>query len=118
MQSLLRDLRYGFRGLTKSPGVAIVAVLALTLGIGLTTTMFSIVYGVMLKGLPFPDGDRIVIVQRSNLSKGIRTAPVPIQDYFDFRKQQRTLNDVAAPDGPMALLTTIGPVAGRVPQSA
>ena len=44
MQSILRDIRYGFRSLAKSPGITTVAIVALTFGIGLTTTMFSIVY--------------------------------------------------------------------------
>ncbi|HEY4303577.1 MAG TPA: ABC transporter permease [Gemmatimonadaceae bacterium] len=96
MQSLLRDVRYGVRSLIKRPGVAIVATLALTLGIGLTTTMFSIVYGAMMRGLPFPDGDRVVIINRSNASRGINGSSVPIQDYVDFKKSQRSLNELGA----------------------
>src|SRR3954471_7489170 len=96
MQSLLRDVRYGIRSLLKNPGVALVATLALTLGIGLTTTMFSIVYGALMKGLPFPDGDRIMIVQRANPSRGIRQSPLPIQDYYDFKGQQHSFTDLAA----------------------
>ena len=96
MQSLLRDVRYGVRSLLKSPGVAIVATLALTLGIGLTTTMFSIVYGAMMKGLPYPDGDRVVTVTRANSVRGIQNSSIPLQDYFDFKKEQHTLNDLAA----------------------
>src|SRR6185369_11814566 len=65
MNALLRDVRYGIRSLLKSPGLTLVSTLALTLGIGLTTTMFSIVYGAMMKGLPYPDGDRIMIIQRA-----------------------------------------------------
>jgi predicted permease len=95
--SPLRDVRYGVRSLLKSPGLTIIATLALTLGIGLTTTMFSIVYGAMLKGLPFPDGDRIVLVSRSNPTKGIqRQGAIPIQDYFDFATQQRSFTTLAA----------------------
>ena len=60
MHALLRDVRYGIRSLLKAPGLTVVAMLALTLGIGLTTTMFSIVYGALMKGLPYPDGDRII----------------------------------------------------------
>ena len=71
MQALLRDVRYGLRALLKSPGLTVVATLALTLGIGLTTTMFSIVYGALMKGLPYPDGDRIVVVNRANPTRGI-----------------------------------------------
>src|SRR5437879_10163766 len=96
MQSLIRDLRYGVRSLLKSPGLTIVAVLALTLGIGLTTTMFSIVYGALMKGLPYPDGDRVVIVQRQNPVRGIQNSSLPIQDYFDFKSQQHSSTDLAA----------------------
>jgi putative ABC transport system permease protein len=95
MQSLLRDVRYGLRSLLKSPGLSIVATLALTLGIGLTTTMFSIVYGALMKGLPYPDGDRVMIVQRSNPTSGNQQA-VSIQDYQDYAKQQRSFANLAA----------------------
>src|SRR5689334_6110254 len=96
MQSLLRDVRYGLRSLLKSPGLTLVATLALTLGIGLTTTMFSIVYGAMMKGLPYPDGDRIMVVQRANASRGINRSSLPIQDFFDYKKQQSTYTDLGA----------------------
>jgi predicted permease len=96
MHGALRDIRYGVRSLLKSPGLTLVATLALTLGIGLTTTMFSIVYGALMKGLPYPDGDRIMIIQRSNPARDIRQSSVPIQDYFDFKAQQHTFTDLAA----------------------
>jgi predicted permease len=64
MESLLRDLRIAIRGLGRSPGFAVIAVLTLALGIGATTTVFSVVYGVLLRPLPFPAADRFVeIVQ-------------------------------------------------------
>ncbi|HWC45654.1 MAG TPA: ABC transporter permease, partial [Casimicrobiaceae bacterium] len=96
MNAILRDIRYGFRSLIKSPGLTLVATLALTLGIGLTTTMFSIVYGALMKGLPYPDGDRVMILQRSNPARDIRQSSLPIQDYYDFKKQQQTFTDLAA----------------------
>src|SRR5215510_117352 len=96
MHALLRDVRYGIRSLLKSPALSIVAVLALTLGIGLTTTMFSIVYGALMKGLPYQDGDRIMIVQRTNPARGIRRSGLPIQDFYDYRQQQRSYTDLAA----------------------
>jgi len=96
MQALVRDLRYGMRSLRNRPGLTIVAILALTLGIGLTTMMASIVYGALLKGLPFPDGDRIVIVQRTNPARGITPEPLPIQDYADYKAQQHTFTDLGA----------------------
>ncbi|HEU5478936.1 MAG TPA: ABC transporter permease, partial [Candidatus Tumulicola sp.] len=96
MDSILRDVRYGFRSLIKSPGLTLVATLALTLGIGLTTVMFSMVYGVIIKGLPYPNGDRIVEVIRNNKARGFNHMSVPISDYADFRNQQHTLAPVAA----------------------
>ena len=75
--TLLRDLSYAARTLRKSPGFAFVAVLALTLGIGLTTTVFSIVYGVLMKGLPYEGAERVVMLQRTNPSLDIRRMPVP-----------------------------------------
>jgi len=96
MQSLLRDVRYGLRSLLKAPGLTAVAVLALTLGIGLTTTMFSIVYGALLKGLPYPDGARIVNINRSNSARGINQSGVSILDYSDYKAQQRSFSELAA----------------------
>ncbi len=60
MQSLLQDLRYGFRQLRKSPGFSIVAVLSLTLGIGATTAVFSVVYAVVLDPYPYVEVDRMI----------------------------------------------------------
>src|SRR5690348_18403060 len=96
MQSLLRDVRYGLRSLVKSPALTIISTFALTLGIGLTTTMFSIVYGALMKGLPYPDGDRIVVVSRSNPVRGIERQDLPIQDFADYKAQQRSFTDMAA----------------------
>src|SRR5262249_17920222 len=96
MQSLIRDVRYGLRSLLKAPGLTAVAVLALTLGIGLTTTMFSIVYGALLRGLPYPNGDRIVVVNRANAARGIRQSSISILDYFDYKAQQRSFSELAA----------------------
>jgi len=96
MDSILRDVRYGFRSLVKSPGLTLVATLALTLGIGLTTLMFSMVYGVIMKGLPYPNGDRIVEVIRNNTARGFNHMSVPISDYVDFKNQQQTLAPMGA----------------------
>lgn len=96
MHALLRDFRYGVRSLIKSPGLTVVAILALTLGIGLTATMFSMVYGAIMKGLPYPNGDRIVEIYRDMPSRGLRQMGVPIADYADYKARQRSLATIAA----------------------
>ena len=62
LEQLWRDLRFGWRTLRRSPGFTTVAVLSLALGIGATTTLFSVTYGVLLKPLRWPDSDRLVRV--------------------------------------------------------
>jgi predicted permease len=96
MHAVLRDIRYGARSLRKSRALTAVAVLALTLGIGLTTTMFSIVYGALLKGLPYPNSDELVAIQRQNVSRGIQWMQTSIHDYLDYRAQQKSFTGIAA----------------------
>jgi predicted permease len=96
MSVLLRDIRYGIRSLAKAPGLTFVASLALTLGISLTALMFSIIYGALMKGLPFDEGDRIVQMVRANPVSGSRNMGTPISDFVDYRDQQKTLASLAA----------------------
>ncbi len=69
---LLRDLRYGFRTLRKNPAFTIVAVLALALGIGANTAMFSVAYGMLLRPLPYADADRVAVVYMRYFPAGFR----------------------------------------------
>src|SRR5713101_7600355 len=66
MSNLLQDIRYAFRLFRKSPGFVLTAVLSLTLGIGATTVVFSVVYGVLLDPYPYKDADRMVHVELRN----------------------------------------------------
>src|SRR5438045_6287389 len=63
MNGLIQDLRYSVRQLLKSPGFAITAILSLTLGIGATTAIFSVVYSILLDPYPYRDADRMVHVE-------------------------------------------------------
>jgi predicted permease len=95
MPTLLRDLRYAARQLRRSPGFATTVVLTLALGIGVTTAIFSCVYGLMLKSLPFRDESSIVAIAETNSGvKGGIEATYP--DYLDWRAQQKSFEQVAA----------------------
>ncbi|MDQ6829273.1 MAG: ABC transporter permease [Gemmatimonadota bacterium] len=95
MLSITRQFRYGTRSLAKSPTLSLVAILALTLGIGLTTIMYSIVYGALMKGLPFDEPDQIVAVGRANPALGSRRQSLPIHDLMDLRAQQHSMTTLA-----------------------
>lgn len=96
MGGFLQDLRYAARMLFKSPWVSSMAVTALALGIGVTATIFSIVYAALMRGLPFEDGERIMAVARNNPSRDIQRQQVPVHDYVDWKEQQSSLEDLAA----------------------
>src|SRR5687767_7488236 len=94
--SWFRDLRYGARSLLKSPGLMIVATLALGFGIGLTATMWSIIYGAMIKGLPYDDPQSIVAVFRTNPSRDITRMGVVAHDFTDWTRQQKSFEKLGA----------------------
>jgi putative ABC transport system permease protein len=96
MTSLIRDVRFGWRVLRKSPGQTAAAVLALALGIGLASAMFSIVYGALLRGLPFERADRLVRVWTTSPSRGQERQGTHLQDYLDWKRRQTSLAPLAA----------------------
>src|ERR1700724_1099268 len=93
LRSMLSDCRYALRQLRKNPGFAVVAVFTLALGIGATTAIFSVVYGVLLRPLPYPAPNRIVAVFEVN-SKG-RPARLADPNFDDFRDQSRSFQAIA-----------------------
>ena len=95
MSGLLKELRYAVRVLRKNPGTSLIAVLALGLGIGLTTIMFSIVYGAVWKGLPFEGAEKLLHVERNNLAEDIESMEVTLHDFLDYREQQTSFEDLS-----------------------
>ena len=91
--SVLSDCRHGFRQLRKNPGTSAVMVFTLTLAIGATTAIFSVVYGVLLRPLPYTDANRIMAIFEVN-SAG-RWAHLADPNFDDFRDQNRSFQAIA-----------------------
>jgi len=95
MTGLLNDIRYGIRQLGKNPGFAAVAVLTLALGMAANTVIFTVTNATILKRLPFPDSDRLVLVWetfgRNSNNFNIVSAP----NYWDIAKQNHVFENIA-----------------------
>jgi len=96
VKDFIQAIRVSFRSLAKQPGLALLAILALGMGIGFTAIMYSIVHGALYRGLPFPDGDRIYAVLATNPAEGINQTSISIHDYLDWRDQQNSIEELAA----------------------
>ncbi len=95
MDALLQDFRYGVRMLRKSPGFAAVAVLTLALGIGANTAMFSTLYGLVLRPLPYADSSRLVMLWDSNRKTGQKHILVMEGSFPILRSQAKSFEDLA-----------------------
>ena len=86
-EELVADVRYGARTLLKNPGFALLAVLTLGLGIGANTAIFSVINGVLLKPLPYENGDRLLLIRQSVQSGTQPNFNVSIKELYDYRAQ-------------------------------
>src|SRR2546428_11365514 len=93
MHTLIQDLRYGIRMLAKSPGITIIAVLALGLGIGANTAIFSVVNAALLRPLPYADPDRLV--RLSEDSPQVPQMSISYPNFLDWRQQNKVFSGIA-----------------------
>ena len=96
MNTLIQDVRYGLRLLLKNKGFTVVAILALGLGVGANTAIFSLVNGVLLRPLPFPDAERIIYLEGKNAAAGITDSNISFLDFMDWSRQADLFKSTAA----------------------
>jgi predicted permease len=90
LEHFVQDIRYGARGLFRTPGFTVIAAFTLALGIGANTAIFSVVNAVLLRPLPYKDADRLVTVLHNGSN------PVAVANYIDWRDQSRSFEAMAA----------------------
>jgi len=96
MGNLFQDLRYAARMLARNPGFTAVAVLALALGIGANTAIFSVIRAVLLRPLPYDDPDRLVAIWETNVQAGLLREATSLPNFNDWRDQSRSFEAVVA----------------------
>jgi putative ABC transport system permease protein len=111
LHSFWQDLRFAVRVLAKSPGYTCIAVLVLALGIGANTAMFSVIDAVLLRPLPYPQSDRLVVVNEH--MSAFEAASVSYPNYLDWRAAQHSCTDLAL--GRRASYNVSFPGAGSMP---
>ena len=109
LESLIKDIHFGWRVLWKAPGFSIIAVLTLALGIGATTAIFSVAYSVLIKPLPYPDPEKLVLVAQDDRSNQASDWRVTAFDYLDIRERARSFEGVAAYTGAGLVISGDGP---------
>jgi putative ABC transport system permease protein len=94
LERFMQDVRYGLRILKSNPGFTVVAILALGLGIGANTALFSMVYGVLIKPLPYAQGNQLVVLKQSFVKGNARHVGFSVKELEDYRNQAHSLAEV------------------------
>src|SRR4030095_1861397 len=94
MGSFLKDIRYGGRSLMKRPTLTIIAVITLAIGIGANSAIFSVVNGLLINPLAFPELDRVVAIWETQLSRGVVRNEASMANYLDWRSQNKTFEQM------------------------
>ncbi|HYK87438.1 MAG TPA: ABC transporter permease [Acidobacteriota bacterium] len=109
VEQWLQDIRHGFRTLGRSPGFTVVAVATLALGIGINTAVFTIVNGVLLRPMPFPQPERLFLVAYTPQNGPFDNGPCLLdRDYLEFRREDRVFEQIASFAGGSANLSGAG----------
>ena len=106
MEGFWQDVRFGARLFRKSPGFLAMAVLALGLGIGANTAVFSVVHGVLLAPLPYPEPERLVVIY--DTQPDCKTCPASFPKYVDWRDQNRVFDVIGGSEPADAVMTGRG----------
>ena len=96
METLLKDVRFGIRNLLKHPTFAVTALLTLAIGIGANTTIFSFANGILLRPLPYPESERLVVINETAPKRGISSMSISFPNFLDWRAQNQVFEDIAA----------------------
>ena len=94
LEQLGRDVRYGVRVLRRNPGFTCIALMALALGIGANTALFSVVYSVLLRPLPYRDSKDLVVLQQKANKANVSDMAFSVKEINDFRAQSHTLEQI------------------------
>lgn len=94
LRALWQDIRYGARIFRRNPGFTLLAVITLGLGIGANTAIFSVIYGVLLRPLPYQNGDRLVVMRQQAPLAGVNNLFFSVKEIADYREQTQTLDEV------------------------
>jgi len=105
---MMIDLRFAIRQLLKSPAFTLLAVLTLALGIGMNTAIFSLINDLFLRGLPFAEPDRLVIIQAEAKERNLEQLPMSVPRFTHFRDGQTVFSSIAADTGTGFIMTGIG----------
>src|SRR5436190_20006193 len=104
----MTDLRFAIRQLLKSPGFTLLALLTLALGIGMNTAIFSLINDLFLRGLPFAQPERLVILQAEAKERNLEQLPMSVPRFAHFRDGQTVFSSIAADTGTGFIMTGVG----------
>ena len=94
LESLGQDVKFGLRVLRRNPGFTLTAVITLALGIGANTAIFSVIYGVLLRPLPYKDGNRLVVINQQARLNNANSLGFSVKEFQDYRDQNKTMEMV------------------------